>query len=48
MSTPEGCVEMSSLMLNEINIAATQEEYLDSLPEDEYMYVDEQIDDEAY
>ena len=46
MASDDGLSEMSELMLNEINLAATQEEYLESLPEDEYLYVDEQIDEE--
>ena len=43
MSSPEGVAEMSGVMLNEINVAATQEEYLESLPEDQYLYVGEMI-----
>lgn len=44
VATEEGCNDMSELMLNEINLAAEQEEYLNSLPEDDYVYAAEEID----
>ena len=46
MSSQEGCHEMSQVMLNEINMAAEQEEYLNSIPEDQYMYCDEMVEEE--